>query len=1234
MKKSIITLILLTLSVCSFAYYDYWNGQLYSGGPYVNDMMTSMPSVKGQYATLSKQYVTDGNLGITVTMQLGWYNFFRRLALSYYWADWNVQGFNYERRVYTSPEASNTYTEVQALRKTEQYLDVSAVSVRSTDKTGLSNYSSQYNEYLFCESMNLNTTTYTAGKGYKIKIEYTFTPVVFSEHDGYHYNPDETTRYIRSQGVQISQTSTGSQLVFKNSNTKVNSVINVNATYNPYYNTGSGDRYLVYGNPDAIISLFVDTINLPCTKSKVVGSTLNTTVGYGSFLASVGAASKPTYVDPLKAQGGCGIIYYGCSRECNSETSKSVEYLADNTLHQSFLKKKKYDTTSSCYLRYTNLLTRSLNSDLTLYDENSVEDFSQSCREDFRMSRIYHLRDISNVVVNTKESYGAGTILKFQHSAIYESKIDINKNSKIKSLFALGYTYYGPSYNLSLANGSGVVSNVIDIEVVSPVTIPRLSTGEKEARLTCVTDSLAREGDFIHLQGKKISCGVYSPSLYMPEYMWEVSFDGSKWETITSENFSNYIVDRYRLKYAIIMDNEKDLLIKSTILKNKEKALFRQKVVLKSFSSNEVSSLYSYEGGDGRYYISVSATDCYTYIPTPILDSDNFAFSPLSFPAEQRVCSGDEPTNKKISFRLRSSANVSTEQIDRMAGIAGYRIYELKNGIPSKLISNSATYTINWKGESVAYRCVISWCRDSIYKDIRIVANPVERMNTDMVSSTSILCPQGLTPTLTVSDTTGVYYEYLYRDTLWHNFSYKNTTELPATSPSAVSDIFYIKKRNMSTGCESDSLKITVTYFKGIENNLLAFAAAADASKSVVYVVKDSPSPAIKGFVISGGYGTPDTGNSYTYIYNYLYREPGGIWQPLSTGGISLDKDAFIVDRKTEICRVAISRNSNDVATQVSDTSNILTIDVIEPLLLKDVVVSGDGKCAGTKVSVGIPGYDPSEESKEWVRYVWSATDDSLTLVMSGDMDKYCDIYNTTQDFDLIVYREDSLLNVRTPELTIPIKVYSVKPAFSIVTNGDTEESILDYTDETFVFQTGTRFELKNKSEGADSYVWNLELQYYTGVEVEGLKSYLENPVCYLYNQGQNKIRLTAKNAMGCEGSVTAENLYIQTSSLRSAEAVSHFADPDKESSRMIAESAMFNLYPTVTDGEPLKLFYSDGAFRYTLFNSLGQVIEEAEAESYVEIPMKQCQAGLYQIAVTPVTEDVSKIELFKIIRK
>ncbi|MBQ3930574.1 MAG: hypothetical protein II708_06455, partial [Paludibacteraceae bacterium] len=334
------------------------------------------------------------------------------------------------------------------------------------------------------------------------------------------------------------------------------------------------------------------------------------------------------------------------------------------------------------------------------------------------------------------------------------------------------------------------------------------------------------------------------------------------------------------------------------------------------------------------------------------------------------------------------------------------------------------------------------------------------------------------------------------------------------------------------------------------------------------------------------------------------------------------------------IVRVAISRKDGDMLTQVCDTSNILKLAVFEELDIKDVIVSGSGQCAGSVVSAGIINYDPPKEIADVTKFVWSASDPGVKLILSGDMDRNCLVYNTTANFELSVYREDSSTGVKTTPVSVSVEVVSVTPSFAIKV-GERTVNILDYPDETFTFQSGTRFILQNRSKEADSYLWNLELQYYTGVEVEGLTSYMENPVCYLYNPGQNKIRLTAKNSLGCESSVTAENIFIQSTSLRRGEAFSHF-DDDVQAEVHLEPQGEFDVYPTLTEGSGVRVSYSNGDFHYIVVNAVGRIVFEGDAEFGVEIPFGSVAAGIYTIVATPTANYSGDMNscMFKIIRK
>lgn len=1316
MKKTLLIAILFFVAVYSHAYYDYWNGRLYKNGPYVNELISSYPTHDHEYIQLSKQYITDGRLSFSTSFNLRWDNFHRKLALNHYWGTWYIVGFRYQRNVYVYLSGTTNYIELVDLRVEDGYFDVSDNILWAESHIGLSSYSSQANSAKFYEELSADVKSLIKNKDYSLYVVYQFTPVPLADHDNYHYDPAETEIYISSSTVVVNSTQTGATPVFKVAETKTNSVINVNGRQNPLYNTGSGDRYIVYNSPDAIISVVADTVNLPCTVNKISGTSTSTYIGYGTFVASIGANSIPTDIDHSTdiRETGCGVIYSGCSRVCNSVTKKYIAFLNDMTNHKIFLQLKGYDTGMSCYHTLTNVLKLSLNSRMTEYAENTVEEFTSSCNVNYRMSRIYHLRDFSHVNVYTGIQYGSGALLKIQNSNIYTGQIDYKKNVSLKNILALGYEPYGPSYIQDLAEGKGITSNILEFEVVSAVTVPSLSAAEKAERLTCVTDSLNRDGDFIHLEGKTISCGNYSPTLYAPVYMWEVSFDGQKWEPLTEENYSKYIIDRYNVKFAVVMDSEKDLLLRSTILKNKSKAMFRQMVVLKSFESNEYSPLYSY-AENGRYYIAVHASTYYTYIPIPILDKDNIEFSPKKFPQQQYLCRGDALPYDKINFRLVKSTNVSQTDVDRMEGISSYKIYELIGDSVGKIVSNTNTYTMSFKGEDAAFRCVISWCRDSLYKDVWVYANPDEKIELDKASSNvviserdeqngvlSLLCQGGRTPSLTVNDSNTSECTFYYRrvvafeppqvtvndfskmsrskivsfmnshgwdyeqetgttvenaglDVLrswcrvkedsenaaivdnaraenerlnaWREFENGNSTVFDGVGADSKHETLYIHKQNKATLCYSPDVRLEVEFFDGIENNTIAFASASDVSKSILYVPVNTPSPAIKGASVSGGYGGE-------YTYRYIYKENGGVWQLLPDDGISLQKNAILLDRDYQIARVVISRKDGDMLTQVCDTSNVLTLVVYEELDKNDVIVSGGGQCAGSLISAGISNYDPPKEVSDVTKFVWSASDPDVDLVLSGEMDRNCLVYNTKSSFILTVYREDSSTGVKTTPVSVPVDVVSVKPSFTLKV-GDRVTNILDYPDETFTFQSGTRFELQNNSAEADSYIWNLELQYYTGVEVEGLTSYLENPVCYLYNPGQNKIRLTAKNSLGCESSVTAENIYIQSSALRRGIVYSHF-DEDESEGCYIAPEDQFDVFPTITEGEDVNVVFSGGGFQYTVISSSGTIIANGTASHSVRISFTGVACGLYTIVAVPYGNESGDISFkaFKIIRK
>ena len=87
--------------------------------------------------------------------------------------------------------------------------------------------------------------------------------------------------------------------------------------------------------------------------------------------------------------------------------------------------------------------------------------------------------------------------------------------------------------------------------------------------------------------------------------------------------------------------------------------------------------------------------------------------------------------------------------------------------------------------------------------------------------------------------------------------------------------------------------------------------------------------------------------------------------------------------------------------------------------------------------------------------------------------------------------------------------------------------------DETLVVSPGSKIQLLNQSANAQENlnVWVLQVQdnlLGDGKEIDGCTSHVTHPSCYLYNIGQNKIKLTTTSPKRCKETIVAENLYVQ----------------------------------------------------------------------------------------------------------
>lgn len=460
----------------------------------------------------------------------------------------------------------------------------------------------------------------------------------------------------------------------------------------------------------------------------------------------------------------------------------------------------------------------------------------------------------------------------------------------------------------------------------------------------------------------------------------------------------------------------------------------------------------------------------------------------------------------------------------------------------------------------------------------------------------------------------------------WNLFTKENTTTFKTKSDTLTSDMFFIKKQNKTYGCFSDSVRVNIYYFEGIKNNIISFSAAEDADKDMIYIPAGSKNPTISGMLVEGGYGDPDTLSSIStsYEYQYISRSVGGVWQKLSTPFIdygqhvtpsrtNLAAGRTTIDRNIEIARVVYSRLNNNIHTQVTDTSNILKIYIEYPITEQEVKIKRDNLCPGTEIKVLIAD-NFSNTEQQYIEYFWNVSDADIKLTYSDIGNRICYINGAKEDFVLSVYRYNRRLDSYTESYTVDIPISEVQAKFNIVTSDGNELNIFKDTTQIYEFNPGDKIYLLNKSKGAESYLWTLQLQYFLGYEVEGTQTSVENPSCYFYNGGINKLRLTAKNQDGCSHTISAGNLYVNNVATTSERRYSTFFTAEEELPFINPGGEFISAYPTLLTDEVeyLNVNSNDEKVLYSIYDTYGNTILTGENSYSFRIKLPYMPKGIY----------------------
>ena len=1296
MKRKLLFILCLFISAQIFAY-NMWSeeGYRYPIGFTFADIMKSDPKVTWSDMRLNESIVSfeEESVELSFDFNFSWRNFNRKTFFGSLSAYRTITSFKYSTWVSVGGKVTQLAN--------EKILDVSNISTPAPT-AGYGDEFITTSSTTYSETFTIDLTKYN---GSNISIDYVEFHITPYELDEGGENNDDLDKFKVKQIYKMQVNQSDQKLKITRINT-TSPIINAEVTMNPLFDaSGTGSaRYLVYNNPNAVVSVSLSSTNCPLTHN---GLTL-----YTANLGSVGAASTPipkSYdLSSLNYSKTC------CTAACNEIKDKHIQFLKEHSKHYSFLK-NKYPDKDYC------LANRSRHQLLISKDEEALtfEKFLQFGGDLDSLSTtlktwIYHLRDFQDVAFE-EEKLTVGNVIKVRNSAFYEYKDIFNA---YEEYVLMGYAVYGPPFAryLTASKGNNFLKsyNTLDFQIVPEATLPDLLEESINKKYVCISSEINDINDVLVLKGNEIETSGYVHKMYSPEYRWEISVDGGDhWNTMTEKEYSRYFLSYDMLSFPTNTNEETDLILHSSILSLGKEVRFRQSCVLKAFSSTTPNSLYThYE--NGLYYIKLTANNYYTYSHYAKLQEENISFIPYDFPAVQNVCEGNLP-NDYLNFRFTSSRAINSDMYDALNDIVSYEV-TIVDGEEETVVSYLPQYKINYTGDSLHYRCKIIACTDTIYKDVWVHPVPKDTINLENISSSGQVCnidkennmvqimvEKGKDIEITINDEhlneTDFFIrevkEYIYPEisildfstmnwpdlvdyavnncdeedcldnyrqfgeeqlrsicnsiqeaknkkildkakqeyveaNAWNIFGKENSTTFKTKSDSLTSDMFFVKKQNKNYGCFSDSVRVNIYYFEGIKNNIISFSAAEDADKDRIYIPVGSKNPTISGMLVEGGYGDPDTLNSIStsYEYQYISRSVGGVWQKLSTPFIdygqhvtpsktNLAAGRTTIDRNIEIARVVYSRLNNNILTQVADTSNILKIYVEYQIKEENVKIKRENLCPETEIKVLIND-DFSNEEQQNIEYFWSVSDADIKLSFSDIGNRICYINDAKEDFVLSVYRYNKRLDSYTESYNIDIPISEVEAKFNVLTNDGNELNIFKDTTQIYEFNPGDKIYLLNKSDGAETYLWTLQLQYFLGYEVEGTQTSVENPSCYLYNAGINKLRLTAKNEDGCSHSISAGNLYVNNVALAEDRKYSTFFSEEEELPFITPSQGFISAYPTlITDEvEYLNVKSNEEKVLYSIYDTYGNVILTGENSSSFRIKLPYMQKGIYVLEV------------------
>ncbi len=496
----------------------------------------------------------------------------------------------------------------------------------------------------------------------------------------------------------------------------------------------------------------------------------------------------------------------------------------------------------------------------------------------------------------------------------------------------------------------------------------------------------------------------------------------------------------------------------------------------------------------------------------------------------------------------------------------------------------------------------------------------------------------------------------------WNNFDNTaeyNTILLNTYAENQDKCKFYIRVKDLN-GCYSDSIAIVIDYISEVTNNVISLS--ENELLEEAYLLPNENTPRIFGSIVSGGFGepTPDNVFSYNYYWEYSYDNEnfsGKNWEDITcthnnssnvafnTLGIYLPENSNekldeYARRPIYIRRVVYSRRGQDVKSQIESISNVITIKQGNELLESSIKLSESDICTGESVTITIEEEFENTLENDDYKYHWDFSqlkedvlvEEENTMLYDPLLDKKIikskvKLLNITEDTKLSVYRYNETKSEQSNTEEIFINVNDITLDYDVVINNELQVDI----NEEHHAKPGSKVVFKNfsTSDSPLQYVWTLQVQeFIPGITTDGTKSNLEAPSLYVYNPGENKIRLEVQDELGCRKSlqtaINVEGYYL-------GEERSAFVEYEEEKGIKIPQkSEIIRVYPTLLSSavdNVVKVYSSIENYNITLTNVVGQVLYQKEhCNAHESINMSDFNPGNYLLTIN------SKV--YKLIKK